>query len=194
MISSVIFSKSSLMNSERKQRGMLCRAGELYNPGKALPAMSRFQYYEPHIFWPGFVFILRVAFAFLARRNFKVRKLFVGVIFPRKLTMPHSHRIQEECCDHICNLTFAFFRLHLPKFAYQFPFLACIQMDPLARDCCVQIEICVSLDTRAHSGYNTDCECLKQPNPASINVDIVLWVCASLIEMSLWPFTTHYLA
>ena len=97
-----MFLKSSLMNGERKQRSMLCQAGELYNAGEAR-GISRDVTFS--ILRPGFVFRLRVVFAFLARRNFKVKKLFVGVIFPRKLTTPHSHGIQEECCDHIRNLT-----------------------------------------------------------------------------------------
>ena len=88
-------------NEERKKQGsLICRAGELYNRGigcEAFPAMPRFQYYDPQIVCPGFVFRLRVVLTFLVIRNFKVKKLFVGVIFSRKLTMPHSHGIREEC-------------------------------------------------------------------------------------------------
>ena len=72
---------------------------------EAFPATPRFQYYDPQIFCLGFVFRVRVAFAFLARLNFKVKKLFVGAILTRKLTLPHSHGIREECWDHIRNLT-----------------------------------------------------------------------------------------
>ena len=65
------------MNSERKQGSLLCRAGELYNPGKAR-GISRdaTSVYSRQFILSGFLFFgLRVAFAY-----FKVKKLFVGCI------------------------------------------------------------------------------------------------------------------